>query len=105
MTFTPYSRDLGRLLETVRSCLLAGRFPPDPITVVEYYAFVREFPGEAYRWQPPAEVRVRDLGEMEPAFSEKWNEQYGSTILKDPARHGRLFTHAINAANQEGPHE
>ena len=105
MTFTPYSRDLRQLLETVRTCLLAGRCPPDPMTVVEYYAFIREFPDEKWRWQPPVEVRVELLGEPRPSFSEEWDERYTSTVMKDPARHGRMFAHAINVANRERPHE
>ena len=105
MTFTPYSRDLSQLLETVQACLLARCIPPDPISVVEYKAFVREFPDEAYRWQPPVEDGVYHFGDPRPPFSEEWDDRYTSTVMKDPARHGRMFAHAINVANQERSHE
>jgi hypothetical protein len=105
MNFTAYSRELRQLIETVRVRLRDGHIPPDPETMVEYQAFKREFPEEIHRWEPPVEVRVQLLGEMQPPFSEEWDERFTSTVLNEPARHGRIFAHAITVANQEGQHE
>ena len=94
------NRDVDQFVEVVRTSLRAGHVPPDPETQEEFQALKREFPEESWRWDPTVEVRIHLLGEMLPPFGEEWQERFLSTVLVNPARHGRVFSHVMSKSKE-----
>ena len=96
-----YDRNLAQLVELVRTSLRAGHVPPDPETRDEYEALKREFPEESWRWDPPVDVGVRLLDHIPPPFGEDWEGKFLSTVLANPSRYGRVFSHVMSKSKQE----